>query len=74
MIRKPRLIVPALLVSLSVLSFVGCAEDNESTATSNIKSTSQGGTPPPKNQAEYGKQQQQTQSGQNKAAGYPGAK
>jgi len=74
MIRKPLLIVPALLVSLSMLGFFGCAENNESTATSNIKSTSQGATPPPKNQQEYGQQQRQSGSGTTKAAGYPGAK
>jgi len=66
-----------VLLSLVALGFVGCAEDNESTAqaqggksTAAVKDMG----PPPKDQKEYFERQKASGSGTTKANNYPGAK
>jgi len=72
-----RALAPAVL-SLSLVGLAACSSDNEdfvrAQAAANASKEVKGDNlPPPKNQAEYGKRQQQQQNNL-KQSGYPGAK
>jgi hypothetical protein len=72
MILKPRL-TASVFLSLTVLGFAGCAEDNDATARGTVTSNG-AGTEPIRSQEEYGKQRAAGGVGTTKANNYPGAK
>jgi hypothetical protein len=64
------------LLTLAVLGFAGCAEDNEASATKTTGNTAavKDTGPPPKDQREYFERRQKEGGGTSKGNNYPGAK